>query len=38
GLGGFTAPGGIGLKERLLMMENGSSNDDAFTSSRLVEA
>ncbi|MFT4557605.1 MAG: methylated-DNA-[protein]-cysteine S-methyltransferase [Planctomycetaceae bacterium] len=38
GLGGFTAPGGIGLKERLLMMENGSSNDDVFTSSRLVEA
>ena len=25
GLGGFTAPGGIGLKERLLMMESGSS-------------
>jgi len=38
GLGGFTAPGGIGMKERLLMMENGSSNDDVFTSSRLVEA
>lgn len=25
GLGGFTAPGGVGLKERLLMMENGSA-------------
>lgn len=24
GLGGFTAPGGIGLKERLLMMESGT--------------
>jgi len=23
GLGGFTAPGGVGLKERLLMMESG---------------
>ncbi len=29
GLGGFTAPGGVGLKERLLMMENGSALETA---------
>lgn len=27
GLGGFTAPGGVGLKERLLMMESGSASE-----------
>jgi len=29
GLGGFTAPGGVGLKERLLMLENGSALETA---------
>lgn len=38
GLGGFTAPGGVGLKERLLMMENGLSNNDLFSGRQLVEA
>lgn len=31
GLGGFTAPGGAGLKERLLMMENGSALESTGT-------
>ena len=38
GLGGFTAPGGVGLKERLLMMENGSLTNDLFSGKQLVEA
>ena len=29
GLGGFTAPGGVGLKKRLLMMENSSAIETA---------
>lgn len=38
GLGGFTAPGGIGLKERLLVMESGLSNHPLNTRRQLVDA
>jgi len=37
GLGGFTAPGGIGLKERLLMMESGfPTSEGLFASGQLA--
>tara|TARA_R110002072_G_scaffold302999_1_gene491034 strand:+ start:66824 stop:67501 length:678 start_codon:yes stop_codon:yes gene_type:complete len=38
GLGGFTAPGGTGLKEQLLMMESDSSNTPLFSGRQLVQA
>ncbi len=38
GLGGFTAPGGVGLKERLLMMESGLSKTDLLANRPLVDA
>lgn len=38
GLGGFTAPGGVGLKERLLMMESGLPNGAPHTRRQLVDA
>ena len=39
GLGGFTAPGGVGLKERLLIMENDStSTARSFKGRQLAEA
>lgn len=38
-LGGFTAPGGVGLKERLLMMENNSaSTARPFKGHQMAEA
>jgi methylated-DNA-[protein]-cysteine S-methyltransferase len=37
-LGGFTAPGGVGLKERLLIMESGSTGTAMLARGRLAKA